>query len=207
MILKNKSHGCLFSNPFNYLEGILAHQVLMLRANQLEVIDYCWILQTASSSDTHVPQSTVRIPTHIICCAYSESVNCNRPHRPQILHHPDKFLSHESSYGLAFTACSFFPTEAQPHSAPHPPEDSTSHSPSFLRVCRVISDCNDAEITSLRPVSLCLSYLRNCATPLGNWNSPKIPKQARLSSVPYSCFRSAEKLERIFSTLQLLKKL
>lgn len=78
----------------------------MLRANKLEVIDYCWNLQAASSSDTHVPQSTVWISTHIICCAYSESLNCNRPHRPHILHHPDKFLSHESSYGLAFSACS-----------------------------------------------------------------------------------------------------
>lgn len=80
--------------------------MLMLRANKLEVIDYCWNLQAASSSDTHVPQSTVWISTHIICCAYSESLNCNRPHRPHILHHPDKFLSHESSYGLAFSACS-----------------------------------------------------------------------------------------------------
>lgn len=46
------------------------------------------------------------IPTPITCPVYSQCINCNRPYRPHILHHPDKFLSHESSYGLAFSACS-----------------------------------------------------------------------------------------------------
>lgn len=179
----------------------------MLRANQLEVIDYCWNLQADSSSDTLVPQSTVWISTHIICCAYSQSLNCNRPHRPHILHHPDKFLSHESSYGLAFTACSDLCfLHRHSHTATHSPADFTPPSPSFPRLCRGISDCNNAEITSLTPVSLCLPYLRNRATPLGNWNSPKSPKHDRLSSVPHSSFRSTGKPDRIFSMPQLLKK-
>lgn len=137
MIQKNKPHGCMMpiSNPFHYLEGILAHQVLMLRASQLEVIDYCWNLQAASSSDTRVPQSTAWIPTNVICSADSENLNCNRPHRPHILHHPDKFLSHESFYGLAFAACSglCFP-QRHSHTLPLTHQQIPPLSPPFLRV-------------------------------------------------------------------------